>query len=151
MLLSKTIYFDAAHSLYDYIGKCKNLHGHTWKVEIRIVMSKFLKDLSNTFNGILLDFVELSKIKETFDHKHLNEVITINPTAENLASIICLMVSDLMFYRFEDVILKSKNPYDYFTVSVKLWESETSLVKINDRDARNWLGTNDYKKFMTGD
>ena len=148
MLLSKTIYFDAAHSLKNYIGKCKNLHGHTWKVEIRVVMSKFLDGLSDTFNGILLDFTEISKIKEIFDHKHLNEVININPTAENLASIICLMVSNLMYYRLEDVV---KNPADCFNISVKLWESETSFVKITDRDAEIWLETYDYKKFMTGD
>lgn len=148
MLLSKTFEFDAAHSLYDYIGKCKNLHGHTWKVEIRIITSELLEKLSDTFNGILLDFSEISKIKETFDHKHLNEVININPTAENLVSIICLMVVDLMYNRFEIV---TNNPYDYFTVSVKLWESKTSLVKITDDDAGRWLGTNDYKKFMTGD
>ncbi|KKM80840.1 hypothetical protein LCGC14_1335860 [marine sediment metagenome] len=149
MLLSKIIYFDAAHSLINYLGKCKNVHGHTWKVEIRIVMSKFLLNLSDTFNGILLDFTEIAKIKELFDHKCLNDVININPTAENLASIICLMVTNLMWYRFEDIIPDS--PCDFYTVSVKLWESKTSLVKINEHDAKSWLGTNDYKTFMTGD
>ncbi len=32
VLVSKEFTFDAAHHLHDYEGKCKNLHGHTYKV-----------------------------------------------------------------------------------------------------------------------
>lgn len=151
MILTKTIYFDAAHRLINYIGKCKELHGHTWKVKINIYMSKYLKDLSDTFNGILLDFSDISKIKNIFDHKCLNDVITINPTAENLASIICLMVIDKMYHRLNDIIDDKDNTYDYFNVCVKLWESKTSHVQVNGTDSRNWLGYKPYKTFLRGD
>ncbi|HEX3048027.1 MAG TPA: 6-carboxytetrahydropterin synthase, partial [Bacillota bacterium] len=45
----KQFTFDSAHYLPGYDGKCKNMHGHTWRVEVGI-KGKHLK------NGILFDF-----------------------------------------------------------------------------------------------
>ncbi len=78
--------FAAAHWLNNYQGNCKNIHGHTWKVEV--VISG--KDLDEA--GMLVDFRELkivlASILETFDHTLLNEISpfdSINPTAEHIA------------------------------------------------------------------
>ncbi|MCX5680769.1 MAG: glutamate racemase [Candidatus Omnitrophica bacterium] len=58
--------FAASHSLRDYEGKCKKLHGHTWHVDI-VVRGK---DVNNV--GMLLDFKEIKNelkgILETLDH-----------------------------------------------------------------------------------
>ncbi len=82
-------HFDAAHSLYDYPGECRKLHGHTWDVEVTVAGSE-LDAL-----GILYDFkalkADLNRVLERFDHVFLNEVRpfdTVSPTAENLARII---------------------------------------------------------------
>lgn len=81
--------FDAAHFLRDYEGKCKNLHGHTYKLSIWIRGQK-----SNIQkNDILFDFGKINEIKEYFDHKNLNEIeffMEQNPTAEN----ICFFIYD---------------------------------------------------------
>jgi 6-pyruvoyltetrahydropterin/6-carboxytetrahydropterin synthase len=71
--------FDAAHFLPGDVGKCSNLHGHSWKIEVT-VMSQDLK------NGMVQDFGEIKKILEDFvpDHTLLNDTVS-NPTAENLA------------------------------------------------------------------
>ncbi|MCX6112101.1 MAG: 6-carboxytetrahydropterin synthase QueD [Proteobacteria bacterium] len=81
--------FNAAHNLRNYNGKCEKLHGHTWKVEVCIEGSK----LNET--GFLYDFRVIKgatkEVLERFDHAYINEISPfdkINPTAENLASVI---------------------------------------------------------------
>ncbi len=54
--------FASAHQLREYKGKCENLHGHNWKVELRIKGTV----LDNT--GMLLDFGDVKVIlKEIYD------------------------------------------------------------------------------------
>jgi len=78
--------FCSAHFLRNYQGKCANLHGHNWKIEVAF-QSKNL----NT-NGIMVDFLDigsaLDKLLEIIDHKNINDIPPfdqINPTSENLA------------------------------------------------------------------
>lgn len=78
--------FEAAHLIKNYPGKCANLHGHNWIVEV-IVQGEKLNEL-----GILVDFKilkeKLNQILAELDHKYLNELEIFaeqNPTAENLA------------------------------------------------------------------
>lgn len=73
-------YFDAAHFIEEYDGKCANLHGHTWKICIWVRGDE--QDIDA--RGILWDFGNLKKIVSEFDHKNLNEVLNVNPTAENI-------------------------------------------------------------------
>ncbi|MCK9430687.1 MAG: 6-carboxytetrahydropterin synthase QueD [Candidatus Omnitrophica bacterium] len=81
--------FSSAHNLRGYKGKCEDLHGHNWRVEMCV---KSL-DLDNI--GMLLDFKflkkKLSVVLEKMDHKYLNKLIyfkRINPTSENIAKYI---------------------------------------------------------------
>ena len=64
--------FSAAHNLRNYKGKCEELHGHNYKVEV------VLGGLELDEDGLLIDFKDiktsLKKILETLDHKYLNEV-----------------------------------------------------------------------------
>ena len=81
MELTRIFEFDSAHKLPWYQGKCSNLHGHTWSLEIT-VSGQINK------NGIVIDFVDLKKIVnenvvEKLDHSYLNDIIE-NPTAENI-------------------------------------------------------------------
>jgi 6-pyruvoyltetrahydropterin/6-carboxytetrahydropterin synthase len=81
--------FSSAHNLRGYKGKCEDLHGHNWRVEICVKS----KDLDNI--GMLLDFKylkkELSVALEKMDHKYLNKLSffkRVNPTSENIAKYI---------------------------------------------------------------
>jgi len=81
MLISKIFKFDAAHKLPGYNGKCKDLHGHTWKL-IVAVEGEVKED------GMVRDFREIKqivngKIIDKLDHGYLNEIIE-NPTTENI-------------------------------------------------------------------
>jgi 6-pyruvoyltetrahydropterin/6-carboxytetrahydropterin synthase len=74
--------FEAAHRLAWHPGKCRNLHGHSYRLEVTVTGPL-------DANGVVVDFDHLTEIVERevierFDHRDLNEVLD-NPTAELLA------------------------------------------------------------------
>jgi queuosine biosynthesis protein QueD len=84
--LRVSAHFDAAHALKGYPGECRELHGHTWEVEVTVA-GTVLDDV-----GIVYDFKRLKSdvgaVLQAYDHGYLNEVPPfdeVNPTAENLA------------------------------------------------------------------
>lgn len=81
--------FSAAHVLKDIGGKCEELHGHNFVVEVSVAAGSLNKE------GLLLDFRTLKEwvdeVLEELDHKHLNDhpyFKNVNPSAENLARFI---------------------------------------------------------------
>jgi 6-pyruvoyltetrahydropterin/6-carboxytetrahydropterin synthase len=109
--------FSAAHLLAEIGGKCEELHGHNFKVEITVAAEQL------NSNGLLIDFRFLKKslgeILEDIDHKHLNDLTLfagINPSAENIAKYIC-----------EKMDIKVKTT-GVNMVRVKIWESENAAV-----------------------
>lgn len=83
--IGKSFTFDAAHCLPSLPAdhKCSRLHGHTYTVEV------VLSAASLTPPGFVTDFGELRLLRHyldaTLDHQHLNKVLDIEPTSENLA------------------------------------------------------------------
>ncbi|HEX8071494.1 MAG TPA: 6-carboxytetrahydropterin synthase QueD [Pyrinomonadaceae bacterium] len=79
--------FSSAHQLRGYKGKCENLHGHNYKIEIYARG----RELDNI--GLLVDFGELKaaadEVVRYLDHRNINELPPfdeeLNPSAENLA------------------------------------------------------------------
>ena len=85
--------FSAAHLLADIGGKCEELHGHNFKVEITVAAPNL-----NEY-GLLIDFrlvkKWLNEILDQLDHKHINDLeyfADINPSAENIARFIFLQM-----------------------------------------------------------
>jgi 6-pyruvoyltetrahydropterin/6-carboxytetrahydropterin synthase len=79
--------FSSAHLLRNYVGKCANLHGHNYKVEVHARGSQL------DTCGMLIDFGDLKaatrKLVDYLDHQYINELPPfdeINPTAEQLAA-----------------------------------------------------------------
>src|ERR1041385_1749800 len=87
--------FSSAHQLRGYRGKCENLHGHNYRVEI------YARGRELDKTGLLVDFVELKaaadEIVNYLDHRNINELPPfdeeLNPSAENLARYILERVS----------------------------------------------------------
>ncbi|MDT5293283.1 MAG: 6-pyruvoyltetrahydropterin/6-carboxytetrahydropterin synthase [Acidobacteriota bacterium] len=87
--------FSSAHQLRGYKGKCENLHGHNYRIEIYARG----EELDNI--GLLVDFGELKtaadEVVSYLDHRNINELPPfdkeLNPSAENLARYILERVS----------------------------------------------------------
>lgn len=77
--------FAASHQLEGLpeTHPCSRLHGHNYQVEIE------LKAIEPSLIGFVVDYRDLSLFKvvldEQYDHRHLNDLLPVNPTAENLA------------------------------------------------------------------
>jgi 6-pyruvoyltetrahydropterin/6-carboxytetrahydropterin synthase len=88
--------FSAAHALRGYRGKCENLHGHNWKVEVYVRGDR----LDSV--GLLVDFKELKtatrQVMRYLDHKNLNELrpfdTELNPSSEHIAGFILHKVAE---------------------------------------------------------
>jgi 6-pyruvoyltetrahydropterin/6-carboxytetrahydropterin synthase len=109
-------HFDAAHSLYGYPGECRNLHGHTWDVEVTVA-SPELDEI-----GIVYDFKslkdDLAGVLADYDHVHINTVAPfdrISPTAENLARVLCERLQQTVDSRVR-------------VVEVAVWESPVARL-----------------------
>ncbi|MCE5334872.1 MAG: 6-carboxytetrahydropterin synthase QueD [Desulfobacteraceae bacterium] len=109
--------FAAAHNLKDFRGKCENLHGHNWRIEV-VLRGPRLGD-----NGVLIDFADVKRetreALEEVDHKYLNELPFFaldNPSSENIAR-----------FLFEKLTAKL-NTEDRWIHSVSAWESADSCA-----------------------
>jgi 6-pyruvoyltetrahydropterin/6-carboxytetrahydropterin synthase len=81
--VTRSFTFDAAHMLPWHPGRCRNLHGHTYRLEVTV-------EGPIGPNGIVLDFADLDDVVQRividrFDHTYLNDVLD-NPTAELIAA-----------------------------------------------------------------
>jgi len=116
-------YISAAHNLRQYQGKCEHLHGHNWRVEVRLAGD----DLDE--EGMLLDFTRakrlLAEVLDDLDHVYLNEVPpfdAINPSSENLARVIAERVAGRL-------------PHGVRLTSVTTWESDRCAATYRPAEA----------------
>ncbi len=113
-------YISAAHQLRGYKGKCENIHGHNWKVEVSVYGNK----LNNL--GILIDFHDLKdmlkEVLQQFDHKNLNnmeEFTHQNPSSE--------LLSKIIYQKIEKMLKQYShaNNTKIYVLCVTVWESAT--------------------------
>ncbi|MHA1867132.1 MAG: 6-carboxytetrahydropterin synthase QueD [Candidatus Heimdallarchaeaceae archaeon] len=115
-LLTKIFTFEAAHFLPEYKGKCKNLHGHTYTLEVTV------EGPISGETGMVIDFKKLKEVVEKevidkLDHTLLNESTGLyNPTCEFLA----LWIWD----KLEKKISELNPNIDLY--SIKIWETKDS-------------------------
>jgi 6-pyruvoyltetrahydropterin/6-carboxytetrahydropterin synthase len=81
--VTRSFTFDAAHMLPWHTGKCRNLHGHTYRLEVSVVGPLGPHGIVTDFAD--LDLVVRREIIDRFDHTYLNDLLD-NPTAELVAA-----------------------------------------------------------------
>ncbi len=108
-----TSQFSAAHNLRNYGGKCENLHGHNWRLEV------FVRANALGRGGMVLDFSilreETEKVLEALDHQYLNELPYFQkeePSSENIARYIYEALEERL------------RPHGLRLHKVTAWESE---------------------------
>lgn len=79
--LKAEAYFDSAHFLADYYGKCENLHGHRWRMVVYLEQERLVAE--GTMRDMVLDFGEFKRvvrgIAAELDHTFLVEEGTLSP------------------------------------------------------------------------
>ena len=153
MLLTKEFFFDSAHMLSNYDGKCGNIHGHTYKLKVFIKGTPLKNDISQD-GGMILDF---SKIKEIINNYILNKfdhsLITTKKEYfygklyENVKycyldfpfniKTTCEMIS----LQILNDLVKLNIPID----AIELWETKTSSCYTTKEDLKNFLNDKNNK------
>lgn len=78
--ITKEFTFETGHALYGYDGLCKNVHGHSYKLNVTLIGTP-REEPGHVKNGMLIDFSDLKKIVkreivEVFDHATVLNVST---------------------------------------------------------------------------
>lgn len=130
--ISKTFDFDAAHRL-DRLPKdhkCHRLHGHTYRVEIRV------RGEPDRRWGMLIDYAMLAEawqpIHDTLDHRYLNEIPGLEiPTTELLAAWILerLKAWEVEIHKDEPAGAEWKS-LGGLAISVRVYESATTYAEV---------------------
>lgn len=143
--ITKQFSFETGHALYGYDGKCKNVHGHSYKLSVTVIGTP-ITDNSNVKFGMVIDFTDLKKIVreeivDLFDHAtvfnkntphvelaqelknrgHHVILVDYQPTSENMVIDFAKKIQDRL-------------PNDIQLHSLKLQETESSFAEWYDSD-----------------
>ncbi len=119
MILIKEFEFDAAHNLINYKGKCERLHGHTYKLVVKLKGTRDKEDMIYDFTD--LKTLVKEQILSEFDHQYINDFIE-QPTAENIA----IYIWDKL-----EPLVKTDNAGLW---EIEVWETKTSGVIYNGKE-----------------
>lgn len=138
--LTKRYTFETGHALYGYDGKCRNIHGHGYKLFVTII-GEPIQDDTHVKHGMVMDFGDLKKIVKTeivdeYDHaivlnknsphKELGEELKEKGHHVILADF--QPTSEMLVIHFAEII-QERLPENVELFSVKLQETETSYAE----------------------
>ena len=135
--ITKQFDFETGHALYGYDGKCKNVHGHSYKLSVTVIGSP-IEDTNNVKCGMVIDFgdlkkIVLSEIVDMFDHAtvfnkttpHIELAEELEKRGHSVILVDYQPTSEMMLVDFAEKI-KSRLPNDVKLHSLKLQETGTS-------------------------
>ena len=138
--ITKQFSFETGHALYGYDGKCKNVHGHSYKLSVTVI-GKPIKDKSNVKFGMVIDFGDLKhivkeEIVNVFDHAtvfnkntpHVELAKELADSGHNVLLVDYQPTSEMMVIDFSNKI-KSRLPNHIELHSLKLQETDTSFAE----------------------
>ncbi len=138
--ITKQFSFETGHALYGYDGKCKNVHGHSYKLSVTVI-GKPINDSKNVKFGMVIDFTDLKKIVkdeivDVFDHAtvfnkntpHVELAKELSDRDHNVLLVDYQPTSEMMVIDFAAKIEKHL-PDNIQLFSLKLQETETSFAE----------------------
>ena len=145
ILITKQFSFETGHALYGYDGKCKNVHGHSYHLDVTVI-GQPISDPTHVKFGMVIDFSDLKKIvKEeivtVFDHatvfnKNTPHVELANELASRGHDVILVdyqPTSEMMVIDFAEKI-KKRLPETIKLHALKLQETTTSFAEWHASD-----------------
>ena len=138
--ITKQFSFETGHALYGYDGKCKNVHGHSYKLSVTVI-GQPISDNSNVKFGMVIDFSDLKKIVkeeivDIFDHAtvfykntpHVELAAELESRGHHVILVDYQPTSENMVTDFAKKI-KNRLPADIKLHSLKLQETDTSFAE----------------------
>jgi 6-pyruvoyltetrahydropterin/6-carboxytetrahydropterin synthase len=138
--ITKQFSFETGHALYGYDGKCRHVHGHSYKLSVTVT-GKPISDNTNVKYGMVIDFSDLKKIVKTeivdvFDHAtvfnkntpHIELAKELERRGHNVLLVDYQPTSEMMVIDFAKKI-KKLLPKTIQLHSLKLQETETSFAE----------------------
>lgn len=138
--ITKQFYFETGHALHGYDGKCRNVHGHSYQLDVTVIGTP-ISDFDHVKKGMVIDFGDLktivkSEIVDVFDHatvfnKNTPHVELANELAKRGHKVLLVNyqpTSEMMLIHFADKI-KSKLPQEIQLHALKLRETGTSYAE----------------------
>lgn len=138
--ITKQFSFETGHALYGYDGKCKNVHGHSYKLSVTVIGTP-ITDTSHVKFGMVIDFTDLKKIVkeeivDIFDHAtvfnkntpHVELASELKNRGHHVILVDYQPTSENMVIDFADKI-KKRLPADIQLHSLRLQETETSFAE----------------------
>ncbi|MCG2610981.1 6-carboxytetrahydropterin synthase [Flavobacterium sp. SM15] len=138
--ITKQFTFETGHALYGYDGKCKNVHGHSYKLSVTVI-GQPITDTTNVKFGMVIDFGDLKKIVkedivDVFDHAtvfnkntpHIELANELKQRGHHVILVDYQPTSENMVIDFAEKI-KSRLPKSIQLHSLKLQETETSFAE----------------------
>ena len=145
--ITKQFHFETGHALYGYDGKCKNVHGHSYKLSVTVI-GEPIQDTSNVKYGMVIDFGDLKKIVSSeivdkFDHAtvfnkntpHIELAQELEARGHSIILVDYQPTSEMMLLDFAEKI-KSKLPSYIKLHSLKLQETGTSYAEWHAADQK---------------
>ncbi|MDA8904057.1 6-carboxytetrahydropterin synthase [bacterium] len=138
--ITKRFSFEAGHALYGYDGKCKNLHGHSYKLSVTVIGAP-ITDKTNPKFGMVIDFTDLKRIVteeiiDKFDHStifnkntpHVKLAKTLKDEGHNVLLVDYQPTTECMVTDFAKKITE-RLPNNIKLSSLKLQETESSYAE----------------------
>ena len=138
--ITKQFSFETGHALYGYDGKCKNVHGHSYKLSVTVIGTP-INNPDNVKYGMVIDFGDLKKIVkeeivDIFDHAtvfnkntpHIELAAELQNRGHHVILVEYQPTSENMVVDFADKI-KKRLPEGIALHSLKLQETETSFAE----------------------
>ncbi|TDU43401.1 6-pyruvoyltetrahydropterin/6-carboxytetrahydropterin synthase [Gelidibacter sediminis] len=138
--ITKQFSFETGHALYGYDGKCKNVHGHSYKLSVTVIGTP-ISDTSNVKYGMVIDFSDLKKIVKTeivdvFDHAtvfnkntpHVELAKELEARDHNVLLVDYQPTSEMMVIDFAQKI-KKHLPENIQLYALRLQETDTSFAE----------------------
>jgi 6-pyruvoyltetrahydropterin/6-carboxytetrahydropterin synthase len=138
--ITKQFSFETGHALYGYDGKCKNVHGHSYKLSVTVIGTP-ITDNTNVKFGMVIDFTDLKKIVkeeivDIFDHAtvfnknspHLELANELKSRGHHVILVDYQPTSENMVIDFSEKI-KNRIPASIELHSLKLQETDSSYAE----------------------